>query len=390
MLVDTNREFSIKNVALFKYYADDISSPGFLLMFLHFAEGVLREQASGAVQSFVSLGKIRSFPIATPPLPEQHRIVAKVNELMTLCDQLEQHTETHITTHQTLVETLLSAITSADSAAAIPVLLANFDSLFTTEHSIDQMKQTILQLAVMGKLVPQDPTDEPASVLLKKIAAEKAQWVKEGKIKKQKALPPIAEEEKPFELPEGWVWVQFGSIVSFESELVRPESYPNLDQVAPDSIEKGTGKILFRRTVSASGVTGPNNHFYEGQILYSKIRPSLSKVIIAEFDGLCSADMYPLRVFQISKDFLLRVMLSELFLIQVRREENRIKMPKLNVATLSVFIIPIPPLAEQHRIVTKVNELLTLCDQLKTQLNHAQQTQLHLTDALTGMEGKAA
>ncbi|MBF4444039.1 restriction endonuclease subunit S, partial [Vibrio anguillarum] len=84
----------------------------------------------------------------------------------------------------------------------------HFDTLFTTEQSIDQLKQTILQLAVMGKLVPQDPNDEPAAKLLERIAEEKAQLVKEKKIKKQKALPPIADDEKPFELPNGWEWAR--------------------------------------------------------------------------------------------------------------------------------------------------------------------------------------
>ena len=144
-----------------------------------------------------------------------------------------------------------------------------------------------------------------------------------------------------FELPSAWSWARFGSIVSFESELVAPQDFQNFDQVAPDSIEKGTGKLLCRRTVAETGITGPNNRFYAGQILYSKIRPSLSKAVIAEFDGLCSADMYPLGVVGLSKRFLLKVILSEPFLAQVRREENRIKMPKLNIPSLSNFLIAV-------------------------------------------------
>ncbi|MDP0561999.1 MAG: hypothetical protein QS721_06595 [Candidatus Endonucleobacter sp. (ex Gigantidas childressi)] len=128
---------------------------------------------------------------------------AKVDELMALCDQLEQQTETSLTAHQTLVETLLNTLLTA--AQTTPTnsgqessfyqawnrIAQHFDLLFTTEHSIDQLKQTILQLAVMGKLVPQDPNDEPASVLLEKIAAEKEQLIKDKKIKKQESLPPI-------------------------------------------------------------------------------------------------------------------------------------------------------------------------------------------------------
>ncbi|MFA5285364.1 MAG: restriction endonuclease subunit S, partial [Smithellaceae bacterium] len=126
--------------------------------------------------------------MALPPYAEQHRIVAKVDELMAICDQLEQKQTGSNAAHQTLVETLLATLTSAANRDEFietwQRLASNFDILFTTEQSIDQLKRTILQLAVMGKLVSQDPNDEPASVLLKKIADEKARLVKKGKIKK--------------------------------------------------------------------------------------------------------------------------------------------------------------------------------------------------------------
>ncbi|MEZ8321681.1 restriction endonuclease subunit S, partial [Vibrio splendidus] len=147
---------------------------------------------------------------------EQHRIVAKVDELMILCDQLEQQTEASIAAHQILVTTLLDTLTNSSDADELMQNWAriseHFDTLFTTEASIDQLKQTILQLAVMGKLVPQDANDEPAAKLLERIAEEKAQLIKEKKIKKQKALPPISDDEKPFELPNGWEWCRFGNV----------------------------------------------------------------------------------------------------------------------------------------------------------------------------------
>jgi len=342
---------------------------------------------SGSTQQVeLNTSAVMALPVPIPPLNEQVRIVAKVDELMALCEQLEQQTDASLSRHQTLVATLLNALTSAADhaqfASSWQCIAEHFDTLFATEESIDQLKQTILQLAVMGKLVPQDPHDEPASELLKKIAAEKTRLVKERAIKKEKELLPVSEQEGLFELPKGWSWARFGSVVSFESELVAPQDFPQFDQVAPDSIEKGTGKLLLRRAVAETGVTGPNNKFYAGQILYSKIRPSLSKAIIADFDGLCSADMYPLRVFGLSKQFLLKTILSESFLVQVRREENRIKMPKLNIPSLSSFLISVPPLKEQLRIVAKVEELMLLCDQLKARLAATQTTQLHLADAL--------
>ncbi|HCT2509194.1 TPA: restriction endonuclease subunit S, partial [Aeromonas dhakensis] len=158
------------------------------------------------------------YPLPIPPLAEQKRIVAKVDELMALCDQLELRSESQLVAHQTLVEALLATLTDSSDTEELAQnwarLNTHFDTLFTTEASIDALKQTILQLAVMGKLVQQDPCDEPATALLERIAAEKARLVKEGKIKKPKALPEIGKEDKPFELPAGWEWSMLAEIAA--------------------------------------------------------------------------------------------------------------------------------------------------------------------------------
>ena len=151
--------------------------------------------------------------VPIPPLAEQHRIVAKVDELMALCDQLEQQQTDCLAAHQILVETLLSTLTRVESqqefSAAWARIASHFDPLFTTEASIVQLKQTILQLAVMGKLVAQDPNDEPASMLLTRISRGRDQLVIEGRVKKQKELPKIDSQDIPFRLPDNWVWTRF-------------------------------------------------------------------------------------------------------------------------------------------------------------------------------------
>ncbi|EMU6986083.1 restriction endonuclease subunit S [Shigella flexneri] len=329
---------------------------------------------------------LNSCLFALPPIAEQERIVEKVSSLMSLCDQLEQQSLTSLDAHQQLVETLLGTLTDSQNTAELAENWAriseHFDTLFTTEASVDALKQTILQLAVMGKLVPQDPNDEPASELLKRIAQEKAQLVKEGKIKKQKPLPPISDEEKPFELPEGWEWCRIGNIVNIKSELVSPKDYLNLYQVAPDIIEKGTGRVISKRTVKESGVKVPNSRFYKGQIVYSKIRPSLSKVFLAEYNGLCSADMYPLDCY-INPNYLLKYILSIPFLMQVKKAENRIKMPKLNSDSFYNIIVAIPPYNEQQAIFDKINSIEAVCNGLISYIGIYHKTQLHLADALT-------
>ncbi|HFW6262218.1 TPA: restriction endonuclease subunit S, partial [Salmonella enterica subsp. enterica serovar Java] len=195
-----------------------------------------------------------SHPFMIPPFAEQNRILSTVKKLMSLCDQLEQHSLNSLDAHQQLVETLLTTLTDSQNADELAENWAriseHFDTLFTTEASIDALKQTILQLAVMGKLVPQDPNDEPASELLKRIAQEKAQLVKDGKIKKQKPLPPISDKEKPFEVPEGWEWCKFGLISEFINGD-RGSNYPNKNEYVVHGIPWiNTGHIEKNGTLS--------------------------------------------------------------------------------------------------------------------------------------------
>jgi type I restriction enzyme S subunit len=156
--------------------------------------------------------------IPIPPKAEQDRIVTKVDELMNLCDQLEQQQNDNNALHQILIRnllvTLIKATNQDEFAEAWQRIAKHFDTLFTTEYSIDQIKQTILQLAVMGKLVRQDPNDEPASELLKMITKEKIRLVNKGKLKKEKLLPKINEALEPFKLPNGWEFVRLGDITN--------------------------------------------------------------------------------------------------------------------------------------------------------------------------------
>jgi type I restriction enzyme S subunit len=175
--------------------------------------------------------------------------------------------------------------------------------------------------------------------------------------------------------------VRFFEPNTVKSELVSARDYPDENQIAPDSIEKDTGRLLFHRTVAESGAIGPNNRFYEGQILYSKIRPSLNKVVVAPYDGLCSADMYPI-VCHAHTAYMLKAILSEPFLAQVRLAENRVKMPKLNLESLGLLLIPLPPLPEQHRIVARIDQLMALCDTLEQQIEAATHKQTKLLYAV--------
>lgn len=152
------------------------------------------------------------------------------------------------------------------------------------------------------------------------------------------------------EIPEHWEVMKFGRCATIKSNLVAPDDYADYPQISPDSIEKNSGRIIDYKTVKEVGVISWNHLFFKGQVIYSKIRPMLNKVAIAPFDGLCSADMYPIETSN-DTQFLVYLMLSDYFTSQVGLvTENRVKMPKINQNELSAIMVTIPPQSEQETI----------------------------------------
>lgn len=352
------------------------------------------EKTNTLAQPKLALNQISDSLIPLPPLLEQEAIQVKITQLMSLCDQLEQQSLTSLQAHSQLVETLLSTLPNSQNAEELAENWArisqHFDTLFTTEASIDALKQTILQLAVMGKLVPQDPTDEPASELLKRIEQEKAQLVKEGKIKKQKPLPPINEDEKPFELPVGWEWCKLQDITS---------KITDGDHKTPPRINDGY-KLLSAKNVR-DGYLDYDNCDYISEVDYLKSRerclPEIGDLLIVSVGGTIgrsslikeSADFALVRSVAIIKPLLLdsnylKFSMDSFLLQKIIHESKRGgAQPCLYLSEISNFLFPMPPEKEQKRIVSKIEYLLSICDRLKSRLQSAQQTQLHLADALT-------
>jgi type I restriction enzyme, S subunit len=356
-----------------------------------------KKSASGAVVMNLNADKVRATIIALPPEKEQHRIVAKVDELMKLCDQLEQQTEASIAAHQVLVETLLATLTNSANAEELmdnwQRISAHFDTLFITEESIDQLKQTILQLAVMGKLVPQNPADEPASELLKRIAKEKAQLVKDGKIKKQKALPSIADDEKPFELPDGWEWCRLDDICCGITSGSTPPKNIFQDQAGIPYLKVyniRNQKIDFEYNPQ---FVDPDYHssklarsiLYPGDVVMNIVGPPLGKIaVIPESypEWNCNQAITFFRPIDRSLNKYIYTYLTagtfldSIELIGTAGQDN------ISVTKSRSIVLPTPPLEEQFRIVHKVNELMNICDHLKQYVRDSQQTQLLFTDAI--------
>ncbi|WP_049240148.1 restriction endonuclease subunit S [Serratia marcescens] len=377
-----------------KIFSESSLSRFFLHDYLASITEKIKSQGNGIAMLHMTKERMEKQVIAFPPLEEQINIVSKIKELMSLCDQLEHQALTSLDAHQQLVETLLATLTNSQNAEQLVEnwtrISQHFDTLFTTEASIDALKQTILQLAVMGKLVPQDPNDEPASELLKHIEQEKAQLVKEGKIKKQKPLPPVSDEEKPFELPIGWVWCRLpdlGELARGKSKH-RPRNDPalysngNCPLVQTGDVSRSNGVIkTYTALYNELGVK--QSRIWPRGTLCITIAANIADSGILEFDA-CFPDSVvgyspffpeiPVKYF----DIYMRTMKASL-----EKYAPSTAQKNINLDILSQVLVPCPPLNEFERIVEKVDVLFSIFDTLKSRLQSAQQTQLHLADALT-------
>jgi len=179
-------------------------------------------------------------------------------------------------------------------------------------------------------------------------------------------------DDAPWPLPATWRWCRFDAIARVASNLVNPAKFPDWPHIAPNHIESETGKLLPYNTIAHDGVTSSKHRFSAGQVLYSKIRPYLAKVVVADFDGLCSADMYPIES-ELEARFLKWWMLSREFTRRAAGEQARTVLPKINVSALSGLPVPVPPVSEQRRIVEILEDHLSRLDAAATNLELARQ-----------------
>ncbi len=259
------------------------------------------------------------------------------------------------------------------------MLLSNLTLLATAPGGVARLRELILTLAVQGKLVAQDPTDEPASELLKKIRAEKDRLISEGKIKRDKPLAAIGEEDKPFELPSGWEWVKLGVVTNYGSPSKAGAISADTWVLDMEDIEKSTGRLVQRLRFSERPALSDKNCFAKGDVLYGKLRPYLNKVMVADEDGVCTTEIIPFHCHGEFVPTYFKIALnSPYFLDYVNARSYGMKMPRLGTDDARNAAIPLPPLAEQARIVTRVEELMRLCDALeaKGQLEARQHSQL--------------
>ena len=229
----------------------------------------------------------------------------------------------------------------------------------------EQLKASILQYAIQGKLVEQRTEEGTAEELYQRIQAEKQRLIKEKKIKKEKLLEKIADDVVPFDIPESWKWVKLGDCTGYAQTKVKISPKDIRDDMWSldlEDIQKETGAILVKTKASERKITGDKVMFYKGQVLYSKLRPYLKKILVAPDDGICTPELVPFDTYLIDENYISYVLRSPHIDYVINSVTYGVKMPRVGTDTMVNLLIPLPPLAEQKRIVTKIEELLPLVD----------------------------
>lgn len=401
-IVDLDEEFALAQRAIcFQWHIPETSQFMLLQILASPFQEQLVENATGMTATGIKASKLKEIPVVVPPVEEQRRIVQKVDELMALCDRLEQQASDQLEAHETLVDTLLGTLTQSENATEQADnwarLAGHFDTLFTTEQSIDKLKQTILQLAVMGRLVEQDAGDEPTESVVTKIDQELTSLVKQGQIKRPKLTPEISDNDKFFEVPDSWQWVRLGSLAIHSEAGWSPKCH--------DAPRDNEGWAVLKVSAVTWGEFRPG----ENKELPSNLRPRPEYEVHPSDFLISRANTSELvaRSVVVPKGAPTKLMMSDKIIRFVFSNQveplyvnlfnnspfarsyylsvaggTSSSMKNVSRAQIQALAVPLPPRAEQTRIVQKVDELTALCDQLKERLNQASETRCQLAEAI--------
>jgi len=378
----------------------------YLLLYLSSPTGIMNSISNiygkGVSQGNLNVNQVRKFIVPLPPLAEQKRIVSKVDSLMVLCDDLEkqqqQKAEKKLTLNKASLLALNSSASKQEFSSHWKHITKNFDLLYSSQVNVKELKQTILQLAVQGKLVEQDSHDEPASVLLEKIKAEKERLIAEGKIKRQKELEPVRESEIPFELPKGWIWCRLGDITSLITKGSSPKwqgvqyTDENDGILFITSENVGSYKLLLNKKKYVEkkfNEIEPRSILTKNDILMNIVGASIGRVAIYNIEDLANINQAVclIRLLYQSSEylrFMLNFLNSEICISYMFDKQVDNARANLSMGNISKFIIPLPPLNEQKRIVEKVDYLMGLCDQLSNGLKDQEEVSERLLSAVVG------
>ena len=348
-----NRSTPIAFIAMGRYWVNnhahviDFISYDLMRYVSNFINAIsLVDYITGTAQPKMNQEKMNSILIAVPPIQEQVRINDKIISISSIVEKYEKQ--------RTLLDQLNNTIE-------------------------DKLNKSILQEAIQGKLVPQIKSEGTAEGLLEEIRAEKKRLVKEGKLKKSaianesrifrgddnKYYEQIdtktidIDEQIPFDIPNSWRWIRLGYIIDFSSN-----TSVRVSNIEPDSwildledIEKDSGRLLQRKRMSETDAKSDKHKFSTGNILYSKLRPYLNKVLIADMNGYCTSEILVFDFGKIYAEYALAYLRSPFFVEYAMSDAYGVKMPRLGSKQGNNALMPIPPLDEQHRIVNKIKQL---------------------------------
>lgn len=348
----------------------------------------------------LSRNEAYALPIALPPLAEQRRIIAKVDELMVLCDTLEAQAEDSLKAHQTLVETCLATLTNSqnpeDLAQNWARLETHFDILFSDEESVERLRQTVYLLATQGKLVTQDPTEVAAKELIRDVSDRRRELLdagypneKEAKTQIKKSEQQIIPEGLP-ELPPGWEWatlMQASLMVIDCKNKTAPYSVDGVRLIRTTNVRNGRlneidQKYVDEKTFEAWSLRAKPE---PGDLLITREAPMGEACLIPDGERLCLGQRMMLARLvpdTIDKDYLLITFLSPDLMDRVQDKPLGITVEHLRVGGVETLLVPIPPKAEQARIVESVHRLVALCEQVRARIQIAQGLQIVLSDTL--------
>ena len=387
-------------VALLKCFHSEVVKE-YAYLFLRQQTPAFRNVNQGMGQPNLNTPILAGWYFAFPPLAEQRRIVGKVDQLLGLCDELAARQAARREARSALVGATLDRLVSARSAAEFPAhahrLRDHFDRLFDTPTTLPQLRQAILQLAVQGQLVPQDPNDESAQTLVGRIEKRKSELIRQSLIPKQSALPPVQDDKLPFRIPIGWRWIRLESVC----EIITKGSSPTWQGVqyvgADDGVlfvtSENVGNYVLRKMDEPKYVERkfnemePRSILQRDDLLVNLVGGSIGRSAIFDRDDVANINQAVgiIRLVRgdiaIDRWYLLHYLNSPCSLQIMFAEQVETARANLSLTNMKHFLVPLPPLSEQKRIVSKVTELLSLCDALEAKLTQAESASTQLLSA---------
>lgn len=354
------------------------------------ATGEIDQHRKGVGISNMSSKALASIAFPLPPISEQHRIVARIGQLMARCDALErlrkERGEKRVAVHTAAIQQLLAA----PESSAWSFIEQHFGELYSGKENVAQLRKAILQLAVTGRLVPQDPNDPPASELLEEIEAERLRLVRTGKIKTPKPLPPIKPEEVPYQLPPGWEWARVAELTDVGTgstpETTNQDFYGGsipwyTSSATNDLFAPMPDKFITEKAISETNCkVFPAGSLMVAMYGQGKTRGQVSEIVIPGATNQAVAALVFFRSSEGIKKYL------KYFFIKIYDEIRLLAegaaQPNLNIGKIKETLVPLPPLSEQHRIVARIDRLMALCDTVDQKITDATDKQTELLRAV--------